>query len=134
LWDICTIYFPYVVFDIPLAHTFPVHCHDFLFNFVRPYLTLFQHPRFEFAIPISRNNYLTFAVIADDCLRVITISTIAAFVAFWRVFFVAKVFIHLSFEHLFDSSGKQSLQLRLYVSRALAVLHQQTYEFHLLLC
>jgi len=131
LRNLCSVNLTQVVLNVALTHAFGVHRQYFLLNLVSPGLTSFKNFRLELAIAIARNNNFAFAVIANDRLAVVSVAAVSAVGAFSTVSLIALMLVHLSFKHLLNGSREQPFKFRLYIARALAILHQQGYQFHL---
>ena len=143
-----------------MTFTFRIHLHDFLFNFVGSCLSLFDNFRLKIAVSVARHCDFALAIVADYRLFPVTIppaalccaasmphfggscantmfAAVTGIIPGYGVLLVAYMFVHFSFKHLLDGSGKQLFQLCLNVSGCsdqqvgLAVCHQQLHQFHL---
>ena len=62
--------------NVTLRHTFGVHLHDFLFDFVGSCLSLFKDYWLKFAVSVAGNSNLTLSIIADYCLFTVAIPVV----------------------------------------------------------
>lgn len=119
------------------CHSFSVHLHDFLFNYIGSCLSLFDNFWLELAVSVAGNCYLTLPIIADYCLFSIAVPTVSGVVPRYGVLLLTEMLVHFCFEHLLNCPGEKPFQLRLNISRRsdkqvyLAVCHQQLYQLHL---
>lgn len=116
------------IFNVSLRHSLGIHRHYFLFDLVGSGLSFFYYLRFKFSVSVTRNCYLTVAVITLDRLLAIAVSTVSGIISENGVLFVTKMLIHFCFEYLLDGSRKQFFQHLLNISCGLAFCCDQLYK------
>ena len=116
------------IFYIPLRHSFGIHRHYFLFDLVGSGLSFFDDLRFKISVSVSRNRYLTIAVVALYRFFAIAVPAVSGIISENRVLFVSKMFIHFCFEYLLDRSREQFFQHLLYISGSLTFCCDKLYK------